>query len=374
MLPHQAIHRSQPRLVWIILFLALLLLTGCNMATERVLPTLVPTLEQSFLAPTFQSTTLRSTREQPPATYTVAPTQNLGSVWLATRVISNTPEPSSIPIPSPTPLLVVGNFPQQIEALYLDTPPQQTECQQEGMVFRSRFPSNVAGPWRDYHVYLPPCYGQDGRVYPVLYLFHGSIQDDSHWLDLGLAQYMNAGIASGRFPPFVAIMPNSGQFGNYTSGGWKSIEGITIDSLLPYIDNNYCTWPSAAGRSIGGISRGGYWALEIAFKHPDLFGAVAGHSSHLRFETDPAKHNPLATYTGSDLSATRIWLDRGEKDFLRVGQDQLHNLLFEAGITHVFQVNEGGHNDAYWVDHLAEYIDWHSALWPRDRRDYPACS
>lgn len=312
-----------------------------------------------------------------PATYTVeAP-----SAPLLAAVAANTPRatptarPTLAPLPTrtPTPAALVNRFPQPINAPSLDQPPLQTACDQPGLIFRSRFPSQVGGRWRDYHVYLPPCYGRDGRVYPVLYLIHGSIQTDSHWLDLGLATYADAGIAAGRYPPFIAIMPFSGELGNISSGGANSIEGITLNYLLPYVQANYCAWNDRAGRSIGGISRGGYWALEMAFLHPDLFAAVAGHSSHLRFETDPARYNPLATYATVDLSNSRIWLDRGEKDFLRVGQDQLHSLLTAAGISHEYRVNPGGHNEAYWAAHLPEYIDWHTAGWPLDRAAYPAC-
>ncbi len=333
MFPEKFRHLCLHQFIWIVFFLAVSLQAGCQLVSASVLPTLVPTLELSH--PPQPSVTTRATREAPPATYTHGPTQDLAAVGLPTRSLTQTPEPTLIQTPAPTPLLVAGNFPQQVEVSFLATPPAQTDCGQHGLVFRSRFPSSVVGPWRDYHAYLPPCYEQDGRAYPVLYLFHGSIQDDSHWLELGLAQYLDAGITSGRFPPIIAIMPKSGRFGNYTSGGWNSIEGITVNSLLPYVDNNYCTWQDPAGRSIGGISRGGYWALEIAFKYPDLFGAVAGHSSHLRFETDPVKHNPLATYANPNIFGMRIWLDRGEKDFLRPGQEQLHNLLLEANMARV---------------------------------------
>jgi enterochelin esterase-like enzyme len=257
-------------------------------------------------------------------------------------------------------------------APYFNTPPESTPCDEQGIVFRSTFPSDVGG--RSYHVYLPPCYGHDGRVYPVLYLIHGSIQTDSHWLDLGFAQHVDAGISSGRWPPFIAIMPFSGELGNTSAGGRWSIEGVTINGLLPFVDSTFCSWTEAAGRSIGGISRGGYWALEIAFSHPDYFSAVAGHSSHLRFETDIAKYNPLATYALADLTGMRIWLDRGETDFLWQGQDQLHENLSSAGIIHEYTINAGGHSDAYWAVHLGEYLDWHTAVWPQDRTFYPACT
>ena len=199
MRPGQAHHRSHLRLFWPIFILAILLGSGCQIGRVGLLPTLVPTLQHSQPSPTS-----RATRESPPPTYTGVATQDLASVGLPTRIVTVAPQPTFTRAPAPTPLLVAENFPQKVDALYLDTPPAQTDCRQHGLLFRSRFPSSVAGPWRDYHAYLPPCYGQDGRVYPVLYLIHGSIQDDSHWPDLGLVQYLDAGIADGRFPPFIA--------------------------------------------------------------------------------------------------------------------------------------------------------------------------
>jgi S-formylglutathione hydrolase FrmB len=111
----------------------------------------------------------------------------------------------------------------------------------------------------------------------------------------------------------------------------------------------------------------------MAFLHTYLFSAVAGHSSHLRFETDPERYNPLATYAQADLSNMRIWLDRGEADFLRVGQNQLSELLTNAGIAHEYYINPGGHNEAYWATHIQEYLDWHTAVWPKERSLYPVC-
>ncbi|MCI0399268.1 MAG: hypothetical protein L0332_00475 [Chloroflexi bacterium] len=309
-----------------------------------------------------------------PATYTAVPSLTPVTALPPTPTLAPTATPTPLPTAAPSPTLDVAPnlFPQPVFLSYLNQAPAVVDCGQ-GIYFRSQFPSAVDGPWRTYSVYLPPCYGQDGRVYPVVYLIHGSIQTDSHWLDLGLARYADTAINSGRSAPFIAIMPYSDELGNRTSGGERSVEGITVNYLLPFVDNAFCTWATAAGRSIGGISRGGYWALEIAFLHPDLFSAVSGHSSHLRFETDPARYNPLATYATANLLAMRIWLDRGETDFLRVGQDQLHNRLLAAGIAHEYRVNPGGHNDQYWLAHLAEYLDWHAAAWPKDRLAYPPC-
>lgn len=340
---------------------------GCQLSESVALPTLVPTAA-SFNPPP------ASTLEPVPPTYTVIAEAADTQSGFSANPVTATPMPSPSPYPSPTAIVLVDNFPTTVVAPYLDAPPPVVDCNGQGFIFRSRFPSEVAGPWRSYHAYLPPCYGQDGRVYPVIYLIHGSIQSDSHWLELGLFEYANRGIRSGRYAPFIVIMPNSGRLGNLSSGGNNSIEGITVEHLLPFIDSTFCTWADPAGRSIGGISRGGYWALEIAFNNPQLFGAAAGHSSHLRLETDPPRYNPLVISADADLSNMRIWLDRGEKDFLRAGQEQLHETLNSLGIPHEYYVNSGGHNDIYWASHVPEYLDWHTATWSKNRSVFPSCN
>jgi enterochelin esterase-like enzyme len=352
-----------------LLFLSLSL-SACGADLGSALPTRAATAAAPLL--------LAAVPGSLPATFTPnAQAIQAGIVAAATPTPTATLEPTPTLKPTatasatPAPLAFTDFFPAPVDAFYLDGPPEAVDCAGRGLVYRSAFPSAVDGRWRNYHAYLPPCYGSD---YPVLYLFHGSIQTDSHWLELGLAAYAGNGIAAGRYPPFVVIMPYNDRLGNMTSGGPHSIEGIVVDDLLPYIAAGYCIWDAPEGRSIGGISRGGYWALEIAFSHPGLFGAVAGHSSHLRLETDPPRYNPLVTYASADLSRLRIWLDRGEIDFLRAGQDALHDSLAAAGIRHDYVIHPGGHSDVYWAGHLPEYLDWQAAAWPRDRALYPPCA
>ena len=361
--------KSCARLSWSWLSLAplLFLLLGCRSLDLQPLPTLAPTAEP--LGPVAITIADPLTMDRDPVPVTFTPAGLSFQAGITTRAVTPTPIPTITAQPSATPLVLPAVFPKLTNVSFRAAPPETVPCGDQGLTFRGSTPDkNIA-----YHAYLPPCYGLEGRAYPVVYLIHGSIQNDSHWLDLGLAEYADAGINSGRYPPFIAIMPYSGRLGNISSGGPKSVEGNTIGDIIPAIDSLFCTWNEAAGRSIGGISRGGYWALEIAFRNPALFGAVSGHSSHLRHETDPARYNPLTTYATADLAHTRIWLDRGEKDFLRVGQDQLHESLTSAGIPHEYRVNPGGHGDAYWAEHLPEYLDWHLALWPHDGEVYPSC-
>ena len=363
--------------VWLIIVGALALV-GCATAltidTRPLLPTLVPlaTLPAADVGtviavpPTFTPAGLQSAGAPSPTAVLLTPSPPP----MVTETAVLQPAPPVPPLPT-RPIQLLATI--DANAPFLAAPPRSTDCGEQGTLFRSQFPSTVGGPLREYHLYLPPCYGEDGRAYPVLYLFHGSIQTDSHWADLGLAAHLDEGIRTRTFPPFIVVMPFNGELGNITSGNTNSIEGVTVDSLLPYIDETYCTWAAAEGRSIGGISRGGYWALMIAFRHPELFTAVAGHSSHLRFETDSELYNPLATYATADLSNIRIWMDWGETDFLRPGQQQLRDSLQQIGANLDVTVNPGGHNDAYWLTHLPTYLTWHADGWPTDRRLYPPC-
>lgn len=318
-----------------------------------------------------------------PPTYTprVLTTIVPGATFFATPAATSTlPPDAEVPqagppaTSTPTPFAVPDYLKQSVSVHILDEPPDTTECGDHGFVYASQFPSSILGRGRSYHAYLPPCYGHDGRVYPVLYMYHGSGHKDDMYIHLGLPQHMDQGIAEGRYPPFIVIMPDGGSWHDTTSGGERSVEGLTIQDLIPWVDNNFCTWNDARGRSIGGISRGGYWALMLAFRYPQLFTAVSGHSSQLRLDVDPAQYNPLGTYLTADLSHLRIWMDWGETDFLRHGQQTLHELLMNAGIAHSVKISAGGHANYYWFEHMREYMDWHAESWPMARESYPPCT
>ena len=342
----------------------IMLLGGCGNGVAA--PAEAIAQEEALTRPPLATASpLPPTTAAQPATPTPRPTSSPTPI-IPTETPSPTPTPTATPRFRPA-------FPLTINAPYLESPPATVPCEGEGLFFRSQFPSRVAGPWRSYHVYLPPCYGENGRSYPTLYLLPGSIQEDDQWLNLGLAWHAAGGILDGRYPPFIAIMPAANPLGNNLSGGPYSLEAVIVEELIPFVEDTYCAWADPAGRGIGGISRGGYWALMIAFRHEHLFTAVAAHSSSLRLKTDPAPYNPLAAYADADLSQMRIWLDWGETDFLRRGQEELVALLTQADIPHQATINPGGHDEPYWATHLPTYLDWHTAAWPTDPAHYPPC-
>ncbi|HEX6385327.1 MAG TPA: alpha/beta hydrolase-fold protein [Anaerolineae bacterium] len=250
--------------------------------------------------------------------------------------------------------------------------PSPTRCTTPGQVQTGVFSSYLAG-LTAYRIYLPPCYGLDGRLYPTLYLLPGNIHDDAIWDDLGVDEAAEAAIINQAISPLLIVMADGGPLANNTSGGPNSYEALVLDELIPFIEATYCAWPDAQGRAIGGISRGGYWALEIAFRHPDRFTSVGGHSAALLDVQAGPDVNPEYTGLHNALGNLRIYFDIGRDDYLLANIQRLHEEMEATGIAHTWILNDGRHENAYWSAHVANYLLWYAAPWPPDRKHYPPC-
>jgi enterochelin esterase-like enzyme len=214
-----------------------------------------------------------------------------------------------------------------------------------------------------YRVYLPPCYGENGRSYPTLYMLPGNDQSDAIWDDLGLDETAETGIQNNKIPPLIIVMPEGGWIALNSSGGPYSYEAVIMNDLIPFIERRYCAWSDPAGRAIGGLSRGGYWALEIAFRHPEQFASVGGHSASLLDIAAGPDLNPQYTGLTHELGNLRIYLDIGENDGGIGNTRKLHEDLTMQAIPHTWVLNPGGHDNIYWMAHLQEYLDWYGAGW-----------
>ena len=329
---------SQRAIIISLLLAAILGLVGCT-----------------FLQGTAATALPQPTKAAVAAVPTTADTVAVPSTW--------TPEPTPEIIPTATTSITPSPSPTETPA----------GCDTPGQVVTGTYPSQIAGPTRNYRVYLPPCYGRHNRVYPTLYLFHGNTQTDSAWDELGLDEAAEAAIQSGEIPPLIIAMPDGGFLANNSSGGPNSFEGVILNEFIPYMEQTYCAWPEPAGRAIGGLSRGGYWALEIAFRFPELFASVGGHSVALLDTAAGSELNPQFTGLNNDLGDLRIYLDIGESDYLIPNIQRLHEDMASAGRPHVWVLNEGSHEDSYWAAHLGEYLRWYTEPWPLDGSVYPGC-
>ena len=63
--------------------------------------------------------------------------------------------------------------------------------------------------------------------------------------------------------------------------GKQRYEDFLLEEFFPFIEKRYRVATGRDHRAIAGISMGGYGALHLAFRHPQLFASVSAHSAAL---------------------------------------------------------------------------------------------
>lgn len=141
-------------------------------------------------------------------------------------------------------------------------------------------------------VYLPPNYDPT-KKYPVVLFLHGFGGNYLFWQSVedlkGILDYM---ISSGKIRPCIAVMPDArnvlgGSF--YTNSEYQPFansvfgryEDYIVNDVVGYIKAHYPVDSSEI--YLIGISMGGYGALKLGVKHPDIFRGCASHSGPIAF-------------------------------------------------------------------------------------------
>ena len=215
-------------------------------------------------------------------------------------------------------------------------------------------------------VYLPPGYAaHPRRRYPVLYLLHGEPGRPGAFLStvrMGVVE--DTLVSLHRARPLVLVMP-FGSTGTFTDEEWangvRPHQGwatFVAHDLVRAIDRRFRV---SAARGIGGLSEGGYGAINIALHHPGEFRLVESWSGYETADALPSifghsrallrANTPLATLprVAPRLRHTFFWLYTGRKDDRFLAQNETFAwLLARAGIPHRFFLLRGGHNWALW--------------------------
>jgi enterochelin esterase-like enzyme len=213
----------------------------------------------------------------------------------------------------------------------------------------------------EYRVYLPPCYDeQTDRRYPVLYLIHGQNYNEDQWDRLGADETADDMIAAGEIPPLIIVMPRDRNWDQPT----KDMFGrVVVEKLVPWVDTTFRTIPDREHRAVGGLSRGAGWAVHLGLSHPELFGALGGHSLPV-FWSDTSKIHGWLTAIAPE-TMPKIYLDIGDRDRPQITASAVwfENLLTEKSIPHEWHLFTGFHVEAYWEKHLPQYLRWYTANW-----------
>jgi S-formylglutathione hydrolase FrmB len=228
---------------------------------------------------------------------------------------------------------------------------------------------------------LPSSYTTNTKLYPVLYLLHGGYGHFNDWISKTqdrtiqtLADYYN----------FIIVMPEGEIFSYYLNSPVikeSQFETYITTEVIEKIDNSYRTVKDKKGRAITGLSMGGYGALYLSARHPDLFCAAGSMSGALNpdmqgwklppdmmknikkafedilgpIEVNPQRYADASVINMADKIKTdslKIIFDDGTEDFLIEANRELHRRLVFNGTPHDYSERPGGHTWDYWQNSL----------------------
>jgi putative tributyrin esterase len=218
-----------------------------------------------------------------------------------------------------------------------------------------------------YRLLLPRNYGNGGR-FPVLYLRHGVYGDYKNWdTRTGLENYP-------KDLDVLIVMPDADDswYTNSAMVPADKFEDYIAKDLIAEVDEKYRTIHDGHARAIAGLSMGGYGAIKLALKYPELF-AVAGSLSgafnapgNLDALRPEFRKNLLEVF-GGEASATRaqndmfallnaphqvpypyLYLACGSSDFFLETNRAFVQQLSTRNLSYEYHETPGGHTWDYW--------------------------
>jgi enterochelin esterase-like enzyme len=171
-------------------------------------------------------------------------------------------------------------------------------------------PAALRMPTSTTWVYTPPGYDPNGSTrYPVVYLLHGTPGTSADWMSGGdIAHVMDVLVAHHLVRPMIVVAPDANGIGqadteclDSTRGG-SQVETYLDRVVVPWVDAHYATAADWSHRAIGGMSSGGFCALDQGLRHPELYGAIialeaydnpgSGGRAMLATRAEVAAHSP----------------------------------------------------------------------------------
>ena len=258
-----------------------------------------------------------------------------------------------------------------------------------------------------YNIILPPGYGDEAnrdRDYPTLYLLHGAGNNFAGWRRfLGVPTYALD-------YEMIVVMPDAGNsfYVNWAQTDDDRVdawEDYIIEDVVGHVEATYRALSQREARAITCYSMGGYGALTLGLRHPDLFVSIGSQSGALEYGRSAAERlriggvarpprrytpdaearrllvNPEISLPGFSSNADRtprgqpfvtaeqadahdpfmlamrvardelpfIQIDCGTADRLYGASQAFAKLLLDADIPFDYKQLRGGHDPGYWI-------------------------
>lgn len=271
--------------------------------------------------------------------------------------------------------------------------------------------SEILGTDIKYCVLLPESYREDvSKRYPVVYMLHGYGDNHKSWN----GKYLHANtkiqlLESKGLSEMIYVFPEgfTSYYCNYYNGKYNYMD-MFVDEFVPYIDKKFRTMPDKEHRAVTGYSMGGFGAMVLAEKHPEVFGCSAPLSMSFRtdaqYMTESAggwdgqwgkifggigqygqarltdyylAHNPYRQFCDVNRDALEsvhwFFTCGDDEEQLLVANDSLHVILRDRNFAHEFRVANGAHTSSYWMEALNEVLPWMDC-YMNGTGSWPECS
>lgn len=222
-------------------------------------------------------------------------------------------------------------------------------------------------------IYLPPDYEISGETYPVLYMHDGQNLFDQYTSFSGeweVDESLNNLANDGYQVPIVIGLDNGGserineltpwENEEYGGGDGELYIDFIIETLKPYVDENYRTQAGRESTGIMGSSLGGLISHYGALKHQDVFGKAGIFSPSYWFSdtvwdftSEMGKQQSMRLYQMAGRQESVSMLPN-----MQAMNDTLGNLGFSSQELFIKEVPNGQHNEALWRNQFSEAYLW----------------
>jgi enterochelin esterase-like enzyme len=221
------------------------------------------------------------------------------------------------------------------------------------------FSSKSMGETRRYGIILPPRYRENPQKrYPVIFMLHGGHDDERAWVNkIGILPVLDRLYQTQKLPHSIVITPDGNDhrgsspfFDPEYFDGPNGNVGTLIGSELPsVVQREFRTFNNPRLWAMGGLSSGGWGALNIGLRHLNQFNVFFSQIGYFVDKSGP-RNSPntfIKDIPAKQLKNVRIYIDAGKDDvmdssFLNSSR-QFHETLNNLKVKNVFYAFPGGH-------------------------------
>jgi enterochelin esterase-like enzyme len=275
--------------------------------------------------------------------------------------------------PAQTPSLIT----QKIDPESIQKPADQSKLVTVQLDFSDHEKRNLI-------IYIPPKYQpEQGNKYPLLILLHGSPGKETDWIEAAKAkETLDNAINSGMLSPAIVAFPdgngnmnNDTQYINSTDGKELNADFIT-KKVIGYVSQNFAIKPESKYHAIGGLSSGGFGAINLGLKNQDVFGEILSFSGYGNIEVSEStqkliqhsdetikSNSPLKYIKNLTTNTIKIKLVVGKQDGFLSENQEIQKQLKDKNFQVDFSTPDGVHSWIFWTDQLKNNLEWLNQQW-----------